>query len=87
MGKTKIKLSAKGFEEIRRGPAAVALLTANVKATAEAAGPGYEGYVYQGLPGKTYGRAIGHVTTADFKAILNNARHNTLMRVFDRLGG
>jgi hypothetical protein len=87
MAKAKIKLNARGFEQIRRSPAAVALLTRTVQATADAAGEGYEGYVYQGIPGKTYGRAIGHVTTSNFKAILNNARHNTLMRVFDRLGG
>lgn len=87
MAKSKIVLSAKGFEEIRRSPAAVKLLESKVAAAAATAGPGYEAYVYQGKPGSTLGRAIGHVVTGDFPSILDNARNNTLMRVFDRLGG
>jgi hypothetical protein len=87
MGKTKITLSAKGFEEIRRSPAAVALLESKVDATASAAGPGYVGSVVQGVGRGTLGRAIGTVFTDDFKAIRDNAKNNTLMRVFDRLGG
>jgi len=87
MGKTKIKLNGKGFEEIRRSPAAVKLLESKVDAAASAAGPGYVGSVVQGVGRGTLGRAIGTVFTGDFKAIRDNAKRNTLMRVFDRLGG
>jgi len=87
MAKTKIKLNGKGFEEIRRSPAAVKLLESKVDAAASAAGPGYIGSVVQGVGRGTLGRAIGTVFTGDFKAIRDNARNNTLMRVFDRLGG
>lgn len=86
MGKTKIVLKASGFEAIRRSPAAVRLLESKVEAAASAAGDGYVGSVVQGVGRGTLGRAIGTVYTADFKAILDNARKNTLMRVFDRLG-
>lgn len=86
MGKTKFKWNIKGFEEIRRSPAAVRLLEAKVNAAAAAAGDGYVGSVVQGVGRGTAGRAIGTVYTDDFDAILDNARHNTLMRVFDRLG-
>ena len=86
MGKTKITLRAAGFEAIRRSPAAVSLLESKVDSAAAAAGPGYVGSVVQGVGRGTLGRAIGTVYTADFKAILDNARNNTLIRVFDRLG-
>lgn len=74
------------FEAIRRSPAAVRLLESKVKAAAEAAGPGYVGSVVQGVGRGTLGRAIGTVFTGDFKAIRDNAKNRTLLRVFDRLG-
>lgn len=86
MAKTKIVLKAAGFEQIRRSPAAVSLLESKVDAAASAAGDGYVGSVVQGVGRGTLGRAIGTVYTDTFKAILDNARKNTLMRVFDRLG-
>lgn len=86
MGKTKFKWRPAGFEEIRRSPEAVALLEAKVNAAASAAGPGYVGSVVQGVGRGTLGRAIGTVYTDDFKAILDNARKQTLLRVFDRFG-
>lgn len=86
MAKTKFKWRPAGFEEIRRSPEAVALLEAKVNAAANAAGPGYVGSVVQGVGRGTLGRAIGTVYTDDFKAILDNARKQTLLRVFDRLG-
>ena len=86
MGKTKITLRAAGFEVIRRSPAAVSLLESKVESAAAAAGPGYVGSVVQGVGRGTLGRAIGTVYTDTFKAILDNSRNNTLMRVFDRLG-
>ena len=87
MAKPKFKWNPAGFEEIRRSPEAVALLEAKVDAAASAAGPGYVGSVVQGVGRGTLGRAIVTVYTDDFRAILDNAKHNTLMRVFDRLGG
>lgn len=82
----KFKWDPAGFEAIRRSPQAVALLESKVSEAAAAAGPGYVGSVVQGVGRGTLGRAIGTVYTEDFEAILDNARHNTLMRVFDRLG-
>jgi hypothetical protein len=87
MAKTKFKWNPAGFEEIRRLPEAVALLESNVSAAADAAGPGYVGSVVQGVGRGTLGRAIGTVFTDDFKAIRDNSKNQTLMRVFDRLGG
>lgn len=86
MAKTKIILKASGFEQIRRSPAAVSLLESKVDSAASAAGDGYVGSVVQGVGRGTLGRAIGTVYTDTFKAILDNAKRNTLMRVFDRLG-
>jgi len=87
MARTRFRWNTAGFEEIRRSPEAVRLLEAKVDAAASAAGRGYVGSVVQGVGRGTLGRAIGTVYTGDFKAILDNAKHNTLTRVFDRLGG
>lgn len=86
MGNVKFKWNPASFEAIRRSPEAVRLLEANVQAAADAAGPGYVGSVVQGVGRGTLGRAIGTVFTDDFKAIRDNSKHQTLMRVFDRLG-
>ena len=83
----KFKWNTTGFEAIRRSPEAVRLLESKVDAAASAAGDGYTGSVVQGVGRGTLGRAIGTVFTDDFKAIRDNAKHNTLMRVFDQLGG
>lgn len=86
---TKFKFRPEGFEEIRRSPEAVALITRLVDGALDACGgedAGYRGFVNQ-APGKsTLGRAIGTVTTWDFEAILDNSRHQTLLRAFDRFG-
>lgn len=87
MAKTKFVWNPAGFEAIRRSPQAVALLEAKVRAAASAAGPGYVGSVVQGAGRGTLGRAIGTVYTDDFEAIRDNSRNQTLMRVFNRLGG
>lgn len=93
MGKVQIKLNAKAFERLRRSPEAVALLEAKVDAATAAANasarPGavYVGSVVQGVGRGTLGRAIGTVYTDNFEAILDNSRRQSLMRVFDRLGG
>jgi len=87
MGKPKFKWNPAGFEAIRRSPEAVRLLESKVEAAAGAAGDSYVGSVVQGAGRGTLGRAIGTVFTDDFKAIRDNAKNNTLMRVFDRLGG
>lgn len=86
MAKARFKWRNAGFEEIRRSPEAVRLLEKAVEGAAEAAGPGYVGSVVQGVGRGTLGRAIGTVFTGDFEAIKDNAKHQTLLRVFDRLG-
>jgi len=89
MAKTKIKLSAKGFEEIRRSPEAVQLITRLVNSALTACGgedAGYRSFVNQAPGTKTLGRAIGTVTTWDFAAIRDNSKNQTLLRAFDRLG-
>lgn len=87
MAKAKFKWRTAGFEEIRRSPEAVSLLQSRVEAAASACGDGYVGSVVQGQGRGTLGRAIGTVFTDDFKAILDNARNNTLVRNMDGLGG
>lgn len=84
---TKFKWNNAGFEEIRRSPEAVAILEANVEAAAADAGDGYRGSIVQGVGRGSLGRAIGTVWTETFRAIHDNAKHKTLLRVFDRLGG
>jgi len=87
MAKPKFVWNNAAFEAIRRSPAAVKLLESKVDSAASAAGDGYVGSVVQGVGRGTLGRAIGTVFTGDFKAIRDNSKHQTLMRVFDRLGG
>lgn len=93
MANVKFKWRAKGFEEIRRSDEAVQLLERKVAAAVGAAngsarpGSEYVGSVVQGQGRGTLGRAIGTVYTGNFEAILDNAKNQTLMRVFDRLGG
>lgn len=82
----KFKWNPAGFEAIRRSSEAVRLLESKVDSAAAAAGLGYVGSVVQGVGRGTLGRAIGTVYTDDFKAIRDNAKNNTLVRVFDRLG-
>lgn len=89
----KLKFNLKAFEALRRSPEAVALLQSKVDAAAAAAnatarpGAEYVGSVVQGVGRGTLGRAIGTVYTDNFQAILDNSRNQSLMRVFDRLGG
>lgn len=93
MGNVKFKFNLKGFEALRRSPEAVALLESRVDAAASAAnatarpGASYVGSVVQGVGRGTLGRAIGTVYTDNFEASLDNSRKQTLLRVFDRLGG
>ena len=86
MGKPKFVWNPAGFEAIRRSPEAVELLESKVDAAASAAGDGYVGSVAQGVGRGTLGRAIGTVFTDDFDAIRDNAKNQTLRRVFVRLG-
>lgn len=86
---TKFKFRPEGFEEIRRSPQAVALISRLVDGALSACGgeaAGYRGFVNQAPGTKTLGRAIGTVTTWDFEAILDNSRNQTLLKAFDRLG-
>ena len=83
MGKTRIMLNAKGFEEIRRSPQAVGIIQEEIDRILDAVNAnssGYKGAVAQ-APGRgTFGRAIGHVWTSDMKSILDNSRNHSLLR-------
>lgn len=83
MAKTRFEFDIKGFEEIRRSPAAVERLQEEVDrilAIVNGTGGGYAGEVHQGQGRGTLGRAIGTVWTTDFQAILDNSRNHTLLR-------
>ena len=87
MGKPKFKWNLKGFEELRRNGAAVGRVQEEVDRILGAISPtqgDYKGDVSQGAGRGTLGRAIGHVWTADSKAMVDNARNHTLLRA---LGG
>lgn len=89
MGRTKFIFRPEGFEEIRRSPQAVALLSRLVDGALGACvgeAARYRGFVNQAPGTKTLGRAIGTVTTWDFGSILDNSRNQTLLRAFDRFG-
>jgi hypothetical protein len=80
----RFKWNPRGFEAIRRSPAAVRILENQVQEWVQAAGEGYEGGVVQGRGTTTYGRAIGTVVTYTNKAKNSNAKNHTLIRI---LGG
>ena len=83
MAKTKFKWNLAGFEELRRNAAAVDRIQEEIDRILDTIGDGhgdYHGDVDQGVGRGTLGRAIGHVWTADFKAILDNSRNHTLLR-------
>lgn len=90
MAKTKITWRTKGFEEIRRSPEAISMIQAKVDSALAACGgeaAGYRGFVAADAPGTTTrGRAIGTVTTWEFKGVRDNAKNKTLLRAFDRFG-
>lgn len=68
----------KGFEELRRHPAVAADVNARAARIAAAAGEGYEASPYEG---KTRHRAS--VMTVGAKAMVDNARNNTLLGAVD----
>ena len=84
MAKTKLQWNLKGFEELRRNDAAVSRIQEEIDRIVETIGSDnrgtYKGEVTQGVGRGTLGRAIGRVWTADFEAILDNARNHTLLR-------
>lgn len=83
MAKTKFQWNLAGFEELRRNDAAVSRIQKEVDRILEAvsaSGADYKGDVSQGVGRGTLGRAIGRVWTADFDAILDNARNHSLLR-------
>jgi hypothetical protein len=87
MAKPKFVWNLKGFEELRRNSAAVARVQEEVDRILGAIGPtqgDYKGDVSQAQGRGTLGRAIGHVWTADAKAMADNSRNHTLLRA---LGG
>lgn len=87
MAKPKFKWNLKGFEKLRRDGSAVDRVQEEIDRILGAIGPTqgeYKGDVSQGQGRGTLGRAIGHVWTADAKAMADNARNHTLLRA---LGG
>lgn len=85
MAKPRIKWNVQGFYELRSEPGVVADLEARAEAVAAAAGESgfhYETGSQQGAK-KPQGRWRTSVVTADFDAILDNARHQTLLKALD----
>lgn len=78
MAKPRIKWRLAGFRELRLEPGVIADLGERADAIASAAGPGYEASTFAG---KNRGRAS--VITADYDAIRDNARNQTLLRSLD----
>lgn len=78
MVKPRIKWNVKAFRELRLEPGVINDLEDRAEAIAAAAG---EGYVASAQAGKNRGRAS--VITGDFDAILDNYRHQTLLRSLD----
>lgn len=78
MAKTRIKWNVKAFRELRLEPGVIADLGERAEAVASAAGPGYEASTFEG---KNRGRAS--VITADYAAMRDNARNQTLLRSLD----
>lgn len=74
----KIKWKISGFEELRRAPGVAADVDSRGARVAAAAGDGYESSSYEGT-----GRHRNSVMTKTPKAMIDNARHNTLLRALD----
>ena len=74
----RIKWNIKGFEELRRAPGVAADIDSRAARVAAAAGDGYESSPYRGS-----GRHRASVMTKTPKAMVNNAKHNTLLRALD----
>ena len=74
----RIDFNMQGFEDLRRDPAVQADIDARAARIAGQAGEGYEAGSFQGRR-----RYRGSVITAGFKAQLDNARNNTLLRSLD----
>lgn len=76
----RIKFKQGAFREIRTLPAVQDEVEKRADRIASASGPGY--VVQSGVTGGR-GRARSAVITGDFDAILDNARHQTLLRNLD----
>lgn len=78
MAKTRIKWNIAGFRQLRLEPGVIADLGERADRIADAAGPGYEASTFEG---QNRGRAS--VITADFNAIRDNAKNQSLLRNLD----
>lgn len=78
MAKTRIKWNLPAFRELRLEPGVINDLEERAEAIAAAAGDGYEA---SAMAGKNRGRAS--VITADYAAMRDNARNQTLLRSLD----
>lgn len=75
MGVKKITWKMAGFKKLRKSPGVAADIASRAERIAAMAGEGYES---SQVMGKT--RARASVITASYKAQLDNAKHNTLLR-------
>lgn len=75
---SKIKWRIPGFRELRLEPGVIDDLGERADRIASSAGAGYEASTFEG---KNRGRAS--VITADFDAIRDNAKNQTLLRSLD----
>lgn len=78
MAKSRIKWNIAGFRQLRLEPGVIADLGERGDRIADAAGSGYEASTYEG---RNRGRAS--VITADYDAIRDNAKNQTLLRSLD----
>lgn len=75
MARAKIKWRRAAFREMRTSAPVRAMVQESVDAIANACGEGYEAEVRDGRT-----RVHGSVATADFAAMTDNARNNTLLK-------
>ena len=82
MAKPKIKWNIPAFAELRNAPGVLDDLQERADAIANAAGEGYESRPAEAGKGKR-GRGRAAVLTADFNAVRDNAKNQTLLRSLD----
>lgn len=82
MAKPRMKWNIKAFAEIRNAPGVLDDLQNRADAIASAAGEGYESRPAEAGKGRK-GRGRAAVITADFDAVRDNAKNQTLLRSLD----
>lgn len=82
MAKPRIKWNIGAFAEIRNAPGVLDDLQNRADAIANAAGEGYESRPAEAGKGRN-GRGRAAIITADFDAVRDNAKNQTLLRSLD----